>query len=446
MDRLVWKLRQRRTFQGGLFLPDEKALTARKPIEQLPTDAPLDVPAQLSPGLPTRILVHAGQIVAMGEILAEAASDESLSVRSPVDGRIVEIGRAWTARGGFAPSIRIEPAGAREPRRALAPLASGGSTLRDVAELARSAGVVGLDGAPLHVSLGTARDDRIDTLIVNAMETEPNLTCDLRLLVERSADLVATIDWLAGIESGEVFRNVILAVALRHGRIVRQLHRRAAAASRRIRVVALEDKYPQCHPSLICKVLLGREPGPGSDARELGALIVPLATLAALAEACEGRPCVSRVLTVSGDAVEQPGNLNVPFGTPIQRLIEHVGLRRRPLVALAGGPMTGIPLPDVRAVTTPDMAGLTLLSRLPRGAPIACVRCGWCVEDCPAGIDPRALSQLELKEDFSDSERYSLAACIECGICTYVCPSQLPLAEAIRQCRGRLEESAAGSA
>jgi electron transport complex protein RnfC len=279
------------------------------------------------------------------------------------------------------------------------------------------------------------------------METEPNLTADLRLLAERSESIVSTMEWLAGIESGRLFREVVLAVSLRHRRMLRQITRCAAVGPRRVRVVALEDKYPQCHPALLCKVILGREPADDRDAMSAGALVLPLATVAALQEARDlGQPNVARVVTVSGDAVERPGNLVVPFGTPIARLIEHVGLRRRPMAALAGGPMTGIPLPDTRAVTSADVAGVTLLSRLPRGEPIACVRCGWCVEDCPAGIDPRALSQLELRPEFSKAERVALGACIECGVCSYVCPSQLPLAEALRQCRRRLDDGAAGSA
>src|SRR5262249_31672968 len=68
----------------------------------------------------------------------------------------------------------------------------------------------------------------------------------------------------------------------------------------------------------------------------------------------------------------------------------------------------------------------------------ACVRCGWCTEDCPVGVDPRELSQLELREIFSPAQRASLSTCIECGICTYVCPSGLALTESISISRHRL--------
>lgn len=442
---LTWRFRRPRTFQGGLFLPDEKAPTARNPIEELTVRWPLDVPLRHADSLPTQIVAREGQRVARGEVLAEGATEESLAVRSPVEGRVLEFGRAWTARGGFIPSVRIEPSESQSIRRSEAVGGGINPTNADVAALAKSAGIIDGECVPLHTAIEAAVECGVDTLIVNAMETEPNLTGDLRLLVERSDRLIETIGWLAGVDSGRLFQGVFLAVALRHRRIVRLLQRRVATTSRRIRVAVLEDKYPQCHPTLLCKVILGREPAPGRSCRDTGALVLPLATIAALTDAREGIACTSRVVTVSGDAVERPGNLVVPFGTPIHRLIEHVGLRRRPVVALAGGPMTGVPFPDVRAVTSADVAGVTLLSRVPRSEPIACVRCGWCVEDCPAGIDPRALSQLELRTEFSGSERSSLSACIECGICTYVCPSQLPLAEAIGQCRRRLDSASAGS-
>jgi len=401
----------------------------------------LRVPLQHAGGLATRILVGAAQPVSRGQVIAEAASDDSLDVRSPVDGQVVELDRAWTARGGFVPAAKIEPADRDTPKRRLFEVSE--STTLGVCGLAQMAGIVGADGVPLHVLIGRAPPNGFDTLIVNGMETEPNLTADLRLLAERSESIIETMDWLAGIESGRLFRSVLLAVALRHSRIVRQLTRCAAALSRRVRVVALEDKFPQCHPALLCKVILGREPADRQHGLDAGALVLPLATVAALQEARDsGEPSIARVVTISGDAAERPCNLVVPFGTPIERLIEHVGLRRRPIAVLAGGPMTGIPLPDTQAVTSADVAGVTLLSRLPRGEPVACVRCGWCVEDCPAGIDPRYLSQLEMRGRFSKSDQIALSACIECGICSYVCPSQLPLTETIRQCRRRLDGSA----
>src|SRR5262249_28993501 len=159
---------------------------------------------------------------------------------------------------------------------------------------------------------------------------------------------------------------------------------RAFAAGGPVRVVALPDKYPQCHPALLTQALLGREVPLGGSPLDVGALVMPLATLRALADSVlASRPCTSRVVTVSGDAGEIPGNLVVPFGTPVRRLIEHVGLRRRAVLVLAGGPMTGIALPDDSGVVTGDVAGVTLLSRTRAADPTACIRCGWCVEDCP---------------------------------------------------------------
>jgi electron transport complex protein RnfC len=218
--------------------------------------------------------------------------------------------------------------------------------------------------------------------------------------------------------------------------VVRRL--RALARYRPLRVVALNDKFPQCHPVLLTKVLLDREIPPGGSPLDVGALVLPLATLVALANARAGRPWTARVVTVAGDAVEEPGNWLVPFGTPIRSLLDAVGLRRRPVAVLAGGPMTGVPLPDDAAVVTPDVAGLTLLSRLPPEEPTTCIRCGWCIEDCPVGLDPRTLSQLELRTEFDPARRDELAVCIECGLCSYVCPSRLPLREAIARTRRRV--------
>jgi len=403
------------------------------------------VPLRHAERLPTQAVVKCGDVVRVGQVLAEPLGPDSLAVHSPIHGRVTALGRAWTARDGWLPAATIAPEGSAVSESAavsdVAPAsAAPASTLPELVDFARRCSLVdSVSREPLHGLL--ARGGSGDhTLVVNAVETEPNLTSDLRTLVERPARLVDCMTWLAQLTrdgTGKAaWREVVLAVALRHRRVVRQL--RLLARGRPLRIAALDDKFPQCHPSLLTKTLFGRELAPGESPLAAGALILPLATIRALWNcAATGLPCTSRVVTVSGDAVEEPGNFVVPFGTPIRQIIERVGLRRRVTVALAGGPMTGLPLPNDSVVVTGDVAGVTLLSHSARVDATPCIRCGWCVDDCPVGIDPRALSQLELRAPIDDRDRAALDTCIECGICSYVCPSALPLTESIAAVRRR---------
>lgn len=441
----------RRTFRGGIYIPDEKALTARLPIREFHPTEPIHVPLRHAEGQATQTVVRLGEIVRVGQVLAEPLGPDSLAVHSPIDGRIAALERAWTARDGWLPAATIVPhvsspqnentgsdatAATRPPARNIA----------ELADFARRASLLDFRSRePLHVLLGRANSGNF-TLVVNAVETEPNLTSELRTLVERPARLVDCVSWLAQLTRDEsvkpAWREVVVAVALRHRRVVRQL--RLLARGRPVRIAALDDKFPQCHPALLTKTLFGRAPAPHESPLDLGAVILPLSTIRALWHCADtGMPCTSRVVTVSGDAVEEPGNLVVPFGTPIRQIIERVGLRRRATIALAGGPMTGLPLPNDSAVVTGDVAGVTLLSKAARAEATPCIRCGWCVDDCPVGIDPRALSQLELRTPIGERDRVALDTCIECGICSYVCPSALPLTESIAAVRRRPEIGAA---
>ncbi len=435
----------RRTFRGGIYLPDEKALTARVPIREFHPSEPIHVPLRHAEKLATQAVVKCGDVVRLGQMLAEPLGGDSLAVHSPIHGRVTALDRAWTARDGWQPSATITPEGSTVSEGAAvgdaaSASAAPASTLPELIEFSRRCSLMDAGSRePLHRLLARVASGDY-TLVVNAVETEPNLTSDLRTLVERPARFVDCMTWLARLTrdgSGKAaWREVVVAVALRHRRVVRQL--RLLARGRPLRIAALDDKFPQCHPLLLTKTLFGRELAPGESPLDAGALILPLTTIRALWNcAATGLPCTSRVVTVSGDAVEEPGNFVVPFGTPIRQLIERVGLRRRVTVALAGGPMTGLHLPNDSAVVTGDMTGVTLLSHAARADATPCIRCGWCVDDCPVGIDPRALSQLELREPIEDRDRAALDTCIECGICSFVCPSALPLTESIAAVRRR---------
>ncbi len=442
-------------FDGGLYLPDEKAATARRPIEPLPPVGALHVPLQFDANRTTRRVVAVGTTVGPGDLLAQAVHPDATAILSPLAGRVAGFCTVRTARHADIPAVTIEPVddlGGRttDPNPATTPPTSGETspTLplprgseEGAAERMGVCGVVDVaSGLPLHCLLARAATAGADTLIVNGLETEPYLTANLRTLVEQPDAVLEAAEAL-GAALG--IRSVRLAIPFRHRRLARRMT--FLARGRSVLVETLADKYPQCHPRLLARVLTHREPPPGGAPLDVGVVVLPLATAMAAGDALRrGRPHVSRVVTVAGEAVERPGNFIVPFGTPVRRLLAQagVGMDRGAegagyALLIAGGPMTGVCLPHDEVVTSADFSALLVLRRRPQDEPIPCIRCGWCLEDCPAGIDPSRLAQLEWAEQCSAGDRAALAACIECGLCTYVCPSQLPLAETLAQSRRR---------
>lgn len=419
----------RQGFEGGLFLPDHKSVTARRPIEDVEVDGPLHVPLRVRRDLETIVEVAPGDHVLGGQRLARPAGPQSVAIHAPTSGTITALRRVWTAADGYLPGAVLEPDGANESIPS-SPTWTEESFIR---QLAWCGVVCPLPRGPAHGVIQEAATAGVDDLIINAMETEPYLTANLRSMVEEPGRL---IDATCEIADALGVHRVLFALPFRHRRLVKRLE--AEVQGRHIEVTPLANQYPQCHPIVLVKTLLDREPTPGDGVLDVGVVVLPLATVRDTAEALlNGRPMTRTVMAVAGDAVERPGTYRVAIGTPMRRLAEHVG-RVGPVVqAISGGPLTGVPLGHQDAVVTADTVALLLFSKAESPNPVPCIHCGWCIEDCPVGLDPSELVHLECESVIDAGRLAQLHVCVDCGLCSHVCPAQLPLSAAIRRARAR---------
>ena len=425
----------RQSFDGGLFLPDYKAGTAKRPIETLAVNETLRIPLVARRDLHTALVVRPGEHVRRGQVLAQPIGMAALPAHAPTSGKIVEISRAWTPLEGFLPCAVLEPDGRDEWTES--PVRwDDGSFIQEISD----AGVFSPQPRePLHLLLHHASRAGVTDLIVNAMETEPYLTADLRTLVEESGRI---IDAVAEIADAIGAFHVHFALPFRHRRVVKRIE--AEARGRLIEVVALAHKYPQCSPLILLKTILDREVVPGGSPIDAGALVLPLATIRMTAQAIiEARPVTHALMTVAGDAVERPGVYRVAVGTTLLDLARRVGLLAEPQQLIWGGPLSGMTVDRQDAVVTRETFAALMFQEPARIDPVPCVRCGWCVEDCPAGLDPSLLLHLEAQDRCSNRENSMLKACVDCGLCSHVCPSQLPLAQSIWRARFRFNSNTA---
>lgn len=423
MSLLTHLLGPRSAFDGGLYLPDRKAGLARRPIQTLHPEGPLHVPLTVRRDLTTEPVVRKGDRVVLGQALSRATNDQAVGVHAPCAGEILSLERVWTVEDGFLPGAVLVPDGSSDK----VPQHQGWDDESIIVQLAECGVVCDMPRAPLHVVMRDAIAAGVTDLIVNAMETEPYLTADLRTLVEYPGRM---IDATCELADALGVSRAILAVPFRHRRVVRRLQ--SEAAGRYVEIVALSNPYPQCHPVMLVKAILDREVAPGASILSEDAVVLPLATVRRASDAIlSDLPTTHALMTVAGDAVEHAGTYRVPVGTPLARLAKRVGMLAPAAQAVYGGPLTGSAFGYEDAVVTHDSKALLLFGRADVSRPVPCVRCGWCIEDCPVGIDPPALMRLETEATCSEPKRIALRACIECGLCSHVCPSRLPLSETI---------------
>ena len=427
------------TFHGGLHLPDEKALSTGVPLAAAPLSPLLIIPLQQHIGAPAKALVSVGERVGKGQVIGAAQGALSATVHASSSGTVVAIEDRPVphASGLSAPCILIEPDG-RDAWADL-PLSLGPKPDPEaLRERIRWAGIVGLGGAafPSSVKLSIPPGQRIRTLILNGAECEPYITCDDRLMRDRPDRILAGMRLLRDLLQAE---ECLIAVEDNKPEAIAALRQALAAGEDLggIELVVIPTLYPSGGEKQLIRVLTGKEvPSRGIPA-QLGILCQNIATAAAIADAAEeGKPLISRIVTLTGRALGQPRNLEVRIGTPIQELLAQAGglgsgLRQ----LLIGGPMMGFACDDLAMPVTKGVNCLLALSETEApdpGPALACIRCGACAEACPANLLPQQLYWHARARDLDKVRAYNLFDCIECGCCAVVCPSHIPLVQYYR--------------
>lgn len=434
-SRPLWR------FHGGIHIPDEKSLANGRPIEPVPLPERLWVPLQQHIGAPAQPLVKPGARVLKGQLIAEPQGLVSAPIHAPTSGRVLEIAPHPVPHpsGLAAPCILIEPDGEERWIELPAPLLD--YPQLDPALIRtriRWAGVVGLGGAtfPTHVKLNPGPDRPIHTLIINGAECEPYITCDDRLMRERAAHILEGVRIIHHLLQA---KTVLIGIEDNKPEAIAAL-RQALAATDMVgytEIVAIPTLYPSGGEKQLIKILTGREVPTSSIPAQIGIVCQNVGTAAAVADAVlEGRPLISRVVTVSGRAIARPANLEVLIGTPIAHLLAHCGgYREPPAKLICGGPMMGFRIEDPQtpiAKGTNCVLALTQAESPDPGPALPCIRCGRCAEVCPANLLPQQLYWYARAKDLDRVQDYHLFDCIECGCCAYVCPSHIPLVQYYR--------------
>ncbi|NJO14307.1 MAG: electron transport complex subunit RsxC [Thioploca sp.] len=430
-------------FHGGIKLNGNKNLSSEQPIAKANLPQFLILPLLQHIGVPAEPVVKVGDKVLKGQIIAHCQANDchlkmSVPLHASSSGTVVAIEPHSVPHpsGLKANCIVIETDGRDEwvecnsitDYTTISPM-----TLRQHIAMA---GIVGLGGAgfPAHMKLKSAG---IDTLIINGAECEPYITCDDRLMREYPDDIVT---------GAQIFRHIL--GGTQHCIIAVEDNKPAAysallqSAQGRVSVVKVPTLYPTGGEKQLIHVLTGQEIGKAQLPADFGIVVHNIETTRAVYRAVKaGRPLISRVVTVTGNGIEQPQNLEVLLGTPIQVIIDQCGRKPDIEQLIMGGPMMGFTLPHdqlpiIKTTNCLIISSTPTLATQQTAMP--CIRCGACAQVCPVNLLPQQLYWYTKAKDFKMAKNYHLFDCIECGCCAYVCPSYLPLVDYYRYAKAEI--------
>ena len=436
-----------KTFSMGGIHPKENKLTHEVPtvVAELPKQAIFPLSQHI--GAPAKPVVQKGDKVKVGTLIAEAGGFVSAPIFSSVSGTVFKVDTAIDATGYRKPAIIINVEGDEweesiDRSNKLELVADHHElTPEEIVDRIKNAGVVGMGGAcfPTFIKLTPPPTAKAECVIINAVECEPYITADYRLMMERPDEILVGLELLmiaAKVSKGYIGieTNKPAAIEL----LTKKCAEKFSDRHYQVEVVPLKQRYPQGGEKQLVDAVIQRQvPAPPAIPVNVGAIVQNVGTAFAVYEAVmKNKPLFERYTTVTGKKLANPGNFQVRMGTPMKDLIDFCGgMPEGDNKLLAGGPMMGKALTSDEVPICKGTNSVTIISdeEARRKEPQPCIRCAKCVSVCPMGLEPYLLAKLSEVKNWERAESEDITSCIECGSCHYTCPAHRPLLDNIRQ-------------
>lgn len=422
----------------GAGVPHEKA-TAKMETVKMPTPEKVVIPMAMHIGAPAEPVVQKGDTVMVGTLIGKAKEKAlSSNIYASVSGTVESVAPFRLHNGAMATAVTIKADGKQTVDPACVP-----PTVTDKASLLeaiKNCGLVGLGGAgfPTNVKLAA---NTIDTLLINAAECEPFLSTDTREMLECSDTILSGIDAVmkyCGIKTCiiGIERNKPECIDLLSS-LVKDMPG--------VEVKGLPMRYPQGAEKTLVETCTGREVpqlspsgrGPGLPA-DAGCVIMNVTSVSTVGKYLKnGVPLTTKRVTVEGDAIAKPQNIEVPIGTLLADIVAACGGVKEGVElgkVISGGPMMGAAVSGLDFPLMRQANGLLLFSKkaaqIPDPQP--CIRCGRCITACPMGLEPVVIvEEFNGNRDFANLKARCVDLCVACGSCSYACPAKRPVSQSM---------------
>ena len=417
----------RLSFKGGIHplkeIHEGKHATKDKGIRAyMPEEVCIPLDQHL--GAPSTPVVKKGDMVLVGQVIAEAVGPKGIPVHASVSGEVTGVVQLLHDKPSTCVCIKNDGADTWVEHAGLGSVET--APADQIIPAVRSAGICGMGGAcfPTHAKMTLPEGQTVDTIILNGSECETFITADHRLMLEQPEQVVDGLR--AAMRAMKVAKGII--AIEENKRNAYEAITKAASAREGVSVALLKTKYPQGGEKQLIHAVTGREVPSGGLPMHARVVVLNVATAAAIADAVtQGKPLIERITTVTG-CVKEPSNLLLRVGTPVSEVIAACGgTTEEPGKMFFGGSMTGVALPDDTVNVTKANNCLVVVNKkdavLKDATP--CIRCGRCVAACPIMLNPMRLNELCEAGNLEEAKKNNMMDCILCGSCGYVCPAKI---------------------
>jgi electron transport complex protein RnfC len=304
----------------------------------------------------------------------------------------------------------------------------------EMIEIIKNKSLVGLGGSGFPTYIKMSTKENIDTVVINAVECEPYLNSDYRMVKDHPDQIFKGLTYILQIMDA---KKGVIAVKKDKTQLIEIIEREIKRYSDYdIELAKLDNYYPQGWEIEMFKNALGIKVPSGSLPMEYGIIAFNVSTCASVYDAIKhNMPVTKRYLTVNGDAIKFPQSIRVRVGTNVRDLIKkcdgYIDDVDNVNVIL-GGPMMGEATDTDDIIVTPTTTSV-LVFKDQNYIEETCVRCASCVLSCPVDIQPVQVMNAVKRNDVKSLELLEANKCIECGLCAYVCTSKIHVTNYVRK-------------
>ncbi len=368
------------------------------------------------------VLVKKDDYVVEGDMVAKSKGDLKVPLHAPISGKVLGFEQKYYLNNKKVKCLVIENDFVDQLDDKEYQLYD--YTKEEVINKLKESGVVGLSGTafPTYVKY----DNDLKTLIVNAVESDPDTSSDAILINNKCEEILEVMDALV-----EIFgMNEGIIAIKKNDLLIKKIIKNYIGTYVKLKLVEVPDYYASgWERDLVWRI---KKEKYKNYPIEKGIVVNGVATMYAIYETLKyHQPLIQRVVTFSGDKLEKPANVLVKNGTLVSDVIDFLGgLEEGSKMLIANGPLMGESIASYELVVSSDLTAVSIITALEECKEETCLRCGACVLACPAKLSP-----VLINEATDNLKQFRPQKCVGCGLCSYVCPANINLRNKVQRAK-----------